>query len=86
LAACAFARWNLEPPHTANRRVLKPNTTSALFCWTESGLRIDGANLPRAGLGFELVYGIVTQQLGGTIKLDWRRSGLAAKLTIPLRM
>jgi PAS domain S-box-containing protein len=57
-----------------------------LLRWREDGVGLDQANPPRAGLGLELVNGIVTQQLGGTIEVDWRRSGLAAELTIPLRM
>lgn len=54
--------------------------------WTEDGVPLDPPTPPRAGLGLELVGGIVTQQLGGTIHLNWRPGGLAAELIIPWTM
>lgn len=54
--------------------------------WTEDGVPLDPPTPPRAGLGLELVGGIVTQQLGGTIQLNWRPGGLAAELTMPWSM
>jgi PAS domain S-box-containing protein len=54
--------------------------------WTEDGVPLDPANPPRTGLGLGLVSGIVTQQLGGILHLDWRPDGLAAELVIPWKM
>jgi PAS domain S-box-containing protein len=51
--------------------------------WTEVGVPIDPANPPRSALGLELVRGIVTQQLGGHLHLNWRAGGLAADITVP---
>lgn len=62
----------------------KTGPQDLLLHWTEHGVPLDPESPPRVGLGLELVHGIVTQQLDGTIRLDWRADGLAAELTVPL--
>jgi PAS domain S-box-containing protein len=68
------ARTAIEWEAAAARLVLR---------WTEDGVMLASPSPPRAGLGLQLVDGIVTQQLGGTIALTWRPSGLTAELSLP---
>ncbi|MDB5724349.1 MAG: Blue-light-activated histidine kinase [Novosphingobium sp.] len=51
--------------------------------WTEGGVLLDSPSPPPSGLGLQLVGGIVTQQLGGTMELNWRPDGLSAEITMP---
>lgn len=42
-----------------------------------------GREAPRAGLGLKLARGIVEQQLGGQLILNWGQGGLQADITLP---
>ncbi len=52
--------------------------------WAETG----GPPVPgppgRRGFGSRVLEGTVARQLGGTVRLDWRRSGLVCDMEVPL--
>lgn len=53
--------------------------------WTEmGGPPVEGVPA-RRGFGARVLEGTVSQQLGGTVRLDWRRSGLVCEIEVPLR-
>jgi two-component sensor histidine kinase len=52
--------------------------------WTESGgPRIEGSP-ERSGFGATLVLNSVTRQLGGSLRHDWRPSGLVLQMELPI--
>jgi two-component sensor histidine kinase len=69
--------WRLEGPAT------DPGQRLVLH-WVESGGPAVAGPPERRGFGFRVVDGVVRGQLGGTLSLDWRRSGLVCDLSLPL--
>jgi PAS domain S-box-containing protein len=53
--------------------------------WEESGGPPLAGEPGRRGFGTRVLDGTVRRQLGGTVSLDWRRSGLVCLLGVPLR-
>lgn len=56
--------------------------TGLVLHWTESGIAL-APEPPQLGLGLNMVKGMVEQQLGGRLALDWTADGLRAIVTIP---
>jgi PAS domain S-box-containing protein len=73
----------LSKPEASTAIEWEAASRNLVLRWTEDGMELDALSPPQTGLGLQLVGGIVTQQLGGTMQLNWRPDGLAAEITMP---
>jgi PAS domain S-box-containing protein len=52
--------------------------------WTESGGPAVAGPPPRSGFGSRVLTGTLRAQLGGTVSLDWKATGLVCDVDVPL--